>query len=98
MHCSAHSLHCRGTYNIFQHKWEVPPKDQRFAAAEAAPHGLHFDRSSTSHTKQVPRPSSQGVYDPIRGQWKEPPANKRVLAGLEFAPRQLFDKECFVKR
>jgi hypothetical protein len=83
----------RGTYDVLRHEWRVPPKSQASAQHEAAPNGLSFDRSAAgfSHTKRVPLPASQGVYDPIRGEWKVQPRNGRVMAGLEFAPRKVFD-------
>uniref|UniRef100_A0A383VGJ5 Uncharacterized protein n=1 Tax=Tetradesmus obliquus TaxID=3088 RepID=A0A383VGJ5_TETOB len=89
-----------GTYDVLRHEWRVPPKSQAFAQREAAPNGLSFDRSSAgfSHTKRVPLPASQGVYDPIRGEWKVQPRNGRVMAGLEFTPRKVFDDKAFVKR
>jgi hypothetical protein len=91
---------CRGTYDVLRHEWRVPPKSHAFAQREAAPNGLSFDRSSAgfSHTKRVPLPACQGVYDPIRGEWKVQPRNERVMAGLEFAPRKVFDDKAFVKR
>jgi hypothetical protein len=98
--CGFACLPFRGTYDVLRHEWRVPPKSQAFAQREAAPNVVSFDRSSAgfSHTKRVPLPASQGVYDPIRGEWKVQPQNGRVMAGLEFAPRKVFDDKAFVKR
>jgi hypothetical protein len=38
----------------------------------------------------VQRPDTQGVYNPITNAWVVPPANKRILEGLSFAPATLF--------
>eukprot|EP00878_Enallax_costatus_P024934 GHUV01026640.1.p1 GENE.GHUV01026640.1~~GHUV01026640.1.p1 ORF type:complete len:386 (+),score=87.54 GHUV01026640.1:569-1726(+) len=52
-----------GTYNCLHHKWVSPPSNKKYADREAD-HGISFDGSSP-HTKKVPMPPNQGVYNPI---------------------------------
>jgi hypothetical protein len=47
---------------------------------------------------QAITPPSQGVYDPIKAEWKVLPQQKRAAHTLDFAPRMLFTEKAFVKR
>ncbi|KAF8063830.1 RWDD1 [Scenedesmus sp. PABB004] len=87
-----------GAYDCLRHVWLSPPPAGAAAAErEAAPGGLRFDQppGATSHTRKVRTPASQGVYDPILGEWRVPPADRRAREGLQWAPRRLFDDKSF---
>jgi len=79
-----------GTYDPILHRWQVPPRDERFVEQNLV---LNKQAGiSGSQLKKVATPPSQGVYNPITNTWKVAPADPRIAQGLSFAPATLFSK------